>query len=213
MADPGTHSGEEGTVNRLAAALITVGGWFLSSVMLGLVVAAIEAKMENLKKGVSRVVEVSTRSFAAPFRARRARSRRARRARHNSRVRRRPPVATKSANDERSRRLRQTVEAEHSLVLGWTDQTMVAIEELALSNESEGGGTIVVLAEEDKETIEIELAARLGNAGLRGSRVVVRSGSPMLVQVAPQRKAMKERRKKDRTRSPRRSSVARSFFE
>ena len=65
MADPGTHSGEEGAVNRVAAALITLGGWFLSSVMLGLVVTAIEAKMANLKKGVSRVIEVSACSFAA----------------------------------------------------------------------------------------------------------------------------------------------------
>ena len=62
------------------------------------------------------------------------------------------------------------------------------IEELAAANESEGGGTIVVLSEEDKETIEVELDARLGKAGLRGSSVVVRSGSPMLVQVAPQGK-------------------------
>ena len=106
-------------------------------------------------------------------------------------------------------------------MLGWTDQTIVVIEELAAANESEGGGTIVVLAEEDKETIEVELDARLGKAGLRGSSIVVRSGSPMLVQVAPQGKGKsnnnnnnkREReRKKERTHSPMRSSVARCFF-
>ena len=72
-------------------------------------------------------------------------------------------------------------------MLGWTDKTLVVIEELAAANESERGGTIVLLAEEAKEKMEGELMMRLGKAGLRGSRVVVRSGSPMLVQVAPHR--------------------------
>ena len=69
-------------------------------------------------------------------------------------------------------------------MLGWTDKTLVVIEELAAANESEGGGTIVLLADAPKAVMEGELEARLSAAGLlRGSLVVVRSGSPMLVQV------------------------------
>ena len=65
MADPGTHSDEKGELKRAVAALITVGGWFLSATMLGLVVESIQAKMEELKKGASRVVEVGPSSASS----------------------------------------------------------------------------------------------------------------------------------------------------
>ena len=40
MADPGTHADERGRLQRAVAALVALGGWFLSATMLGLVVEA-----------------------------------------------------------------------------------------------------------------------------------------------------------------------------
>jgi hypothetical protein len=46
-------------------------------------------------------------------------------------------------------------------MLGWNDKSLAIIQQLALANESEGGGVVVVLAENDKEALE-ELLATVG---------------------------------------------------
>ena len=74
-------------------------------------------------------------------------------------------------------------ERDHTLLLGWTDKTCGVIKEIALANESEGGGVVVVLATEDKERIEADIREQLRPTDLNvnGSRtkVVVRKGSPL----------------------------------
>ena len=75
------------------------------------------------------------------------------------------------------------VEAEHTLILGWTDKSAGLCREIAGANESEGGGIIVVLDPLDKEELEqiyrnqvrAEDMAPDGNV----TKVVFRSGSPL----------------------------------
>ncbi|KAH8068886.1 hypothetical protein JL720_12090 [Aureococcus anophagefferens] len=76
---------------------------------------------------------------------------------------------------------RNVLEEGHSVILGWTDRALI-IEEIILANESEGGGQIVVLADEPaKDVIEAEVHMRFRGRML-GTRVIVRHGSPMLTQ-------------------------------
>ena len=80
----------------------------------------------------------------------------------------------------------RVVEKNHTLILGWTHETVMVIEEICIANESEGGGIIVVLADMHKQEMEMDMAMQLGGhvqarKRLRGTKVVLRSGSPMLV--------------------------------
>ena len=70
------------------------------------------------------------------------------------------------------------VEADHILILGWSDRVPALVKELALACESEGGGVVVVLAEQPKPQLEAEIANTFTAADLRGLRVVLRSGTP-----------------------------------
>jgi len=67
----------------------------------------------------------------------------------------------------------------HTLLIGWTDRSIAFIAQICLANESGGGGTIVVLAEKDKEGMEKELMSSLSEKDLMGTNVVFRSGSPL----------------------------------
>ncbi|KAH8049278.1 hypothetical protein JL720_15667 [Aureococcus anophagefferens] len=133
MADPGSHAGVRGTGPQVVAITVTILGVLLMAAILGFIVEAIQAKMEELKSGLSRVVESG-----------------------------------------------------HTLILGWTHETVMVIEEICIANESEGGGIIVVLADMHKQEMEMDMAMQLGGhvqarKRLRGTKVVLRSGSPMLV--------------------------------
>eukprot|EP01012_Entosiphon_sulcatum_P028750 TRINITY_DN3486_c0_g1_i1.p1 TRINITY_DN3486_c0_g1~~TRINITY_DN3486_c0_g1_i1.p1 ORF type:complete len:1047 (-),score=166.69 TRINITY_DN3486_c0_g1_i1:35-3175(-) len=68
------------------------------------------------------------------------------------------------------------METNHSLILGWSDKTIPYIKEIALANESEGGGVIVILSENPKA--ETENAITMSGVDLKGSTVVVRTGNP-----------------------------------
>ena len=82
---------------------------------------------------------------------------------------------------ERLKKGRSTVvETGHVLVLGWTDRCPALIKEVALACESEGGGVLVVLAEQSKQILEAELRNNFDSADLRGLRVVLRTGSSMV---------------------------------
>jgi hypothetical protein len=70
------------------------------------------------------------------------------------------------------------VESGHTVMLGWTPFSMVFIREVCDANSSEGGGTIVVLSERDKEDLEFEFYSLIKVEELRGTDVVFRSGRP-----------------------------------
>merc|ERR1719356_2380402 len=53
------------------------------------------------------------------------------------------------------------VEKDHSLILGWSEKAVSIIEELCFANESDGGGTVVVLCSKPKEIIEREFVMQL----------------------------------------------------
>ncbi|KAF0694788.1 Aste57867_14386 [Aphanomyces stellatus] len=75
----------------------------------------------------------------------------------------------------------QVVEENHTLLLGWTDKSIYLIRELCRANESEGGGVVVVLAEMEKEALEAELRSQMHEPDLLGTKVVFRSGNPLLI--------------------------------
>jgi hypothetical protein len=54
------------------------------------------------------------------------------------------------------------------------------IRQICLANASENGGVIVVLAEIDKEELEAELESQMRKEELRGTRVIFRTGTPLL---------------------------------
>ncbi|BDA49994.1 Ion channel DMI1 [Coccomyxa sp. Obi] len=70
------------------------------------------------------------------------------------------------------------LEANHTLILGWSDKSLNMIDQLCLANESAGGKAIVILAERDKQDMEHEIHRHVRD--LRGSRVLCRSGNPLI---------------------------------
>ena len=127
VADPGTHAEQEGAGGRLVAFLITIGGMLIFALMIGIVSDTISERMDEMNKGMSRVMESG-----------------------------------------------------HTLVLGWSDKTIPTVLELVNAFESEGGGVIVILADEDKQEMEEVVRERVEN--LLGSQVVCRSGFPIRVE-------------------------------
>ena len=122
-ADPGTHADESQLAGMLVSAGITVGGMIFFAVFVGLVTDAIGERVDELKRGRSRVIEEG-----------------------------------------------------HTLVLGWSDKLLPLLRQLALANESEGGGVVVILAERDKEEMEAEIQEERDALGR--TTVVCRTGSP-----------------------------------
>lgn len=72
----------------------------------------------------------------------------------------------------------RTIVAEHghSLILGWSTKVYTIVSELAIANENQLDGSIVVLAPVDKLKMEDDLHRRVPDT--RGTRVVCRTGSP-----------------------------------
>jgi ion channel POLLUX/CASTOR len=69
------------------------------------------------------------------------------------------------------------VEKDHTVILGWSDQVFTLVSELVEANRSRRKATIVILAEQDKITMEDRLRHRLPTT--RNTRVVCRTGSPL----------------------------------
>ncbi|KAH9685200.1 putative ion channel protein POLLUX [Citrus sinensis] len=67
----------------------------------------------------------------------------------------------------------EVIEKNHILILGWSDKL------LAVANKSIGGGVIVVLAERDKEEMEMDIAKL--EFDFMGTSVICRSGSPLIL--------------------------------
>ncbi|KAL8168369.1 hypothetical protein V2J09_009868 [Rumex salicifolius] len=73
----------------------------------------------------------------------------------------------------------EVIERNHILILGWSDKLGSLLKQLAIANKSVGGGVVVVLAERDKEEMEIDIA-RL-EFDFMGTSVICRSGSPLIL--------------------------------
>ncbi|XP_021604222.1 ion channel CASTOR isoform X3 [Manihot esculenta] len=73
----------------------------------------------------------------------------------------------------------EVVEQNHTLILGWSDKLGSLLNQLAIANESLGGGIVVVMAERDKEEMEIDIAKM--EFDFKGTKVICRSGSPLIL--------------------------------
>eukprot|EP00250_Pteridium_aquilinum_P011030 c19793_g1_i1 orf=1410-3884(-) len=73
----------------------------------------------------------------------------------------------------------EVIERGHTLILGWSDKLGSLLKQLAIANQSLGGGVVVVLAERDKEEMELDIAKLEFN--LMGTSVICRSGSPLIM--------------------------------
>jgi voltage-gated potassium channel Kch len=71
----------------------------------------------------------------------------------------------------------RVIEADHSVILGWSAQVFTLIEQLVEANASKRNQRIVVLADRDKVAMEDEIRLRVPDT--RTTRVVCRSGSPI----------------------------------
>jgi voltage-gated potassium channel Kch len=82
--------------------------------------------------------------------------------------------------EERIEQLRRgrsaVVETEHTLILGYSPRIFTIVSELCIANENRRKPCIVVLAGEEKESMEDELSSRIGDPG--NTKVVVRTGDP-----------------------------------
>ncbi len=70
------------------------------------------------------------------------------------------------------------LEQDHTLILGWSDSIFTILSELAIANESRHKPSVVILADRDK--VEMEDAIRARVPDLRGTKVVCRTGDPMV---------------------------------
>jgi hypothetical protein len=57
VADPGTHADADGTLVRMVSFAITIGGMLVFALMIGIISESIGEKVDDLKKGRSRVIE------------------------------------------------------------------------------------------------------------------------------------------------------------
>ncbi|XP_068327002.1 ion channel CASTOR-like isoform X1 [Pyrus communis] len=73
----------------------------------------------------------------------------------------------------------EVVEQNHTLILGWSDKLGSLLNQLAIANESLGGGIVVVMAERDKEEMELDIAKM--EFDFKGTSVICRSGSPLIL--------------------------------
>ncbi|XP_027161874.1 ion channel DMI1 isoform X2 [Coffea eugenioides] len=73
----------------------------------------------------------------------------------------------------------EVIESNHILILGWSDKLGSLLKQLAIANKSIGGVVVVVLAERDKEEMEMDIAKL--EFDFMGTSVICRSGSPLIL--------------------------------
>jgi len=123
--DSGTMGGDTGSPFFLFSMLaVTFGGIFVISTLIGVLNNGIEGKLQELRKGRSRVIE-----------------------------------------------------AEHTVILGWSDQVFSIISELVIANANQKKPCIVIMGEKDKVEMEEEIRDKVGSTGR--TRIVCRSGNPI----------------------------------
>jgi len=70
----------------------------------------------------------------------------------------------------------------HTVLIGWTENSTEFIRQIALANESAGGGVIAVLADEGKkQDAEHEFRRATKGADLMGTQIIFRGGSPQMI--------------------------------
>ena len=69
------------------------------------------------------------------------------------------------------------IEKDHVLILGWSAKIFTIIPEIVLANENQKSGTIVILAELDKVTMEDEIRDKVGSTGK--TKLICRTGNPI----------------------------------
>jgi Trk K+ transport system NAD-binding subunit len=78
----------------------------------------------------------------------------------------------------------RVLEANHTVILGWSDKALAIIQETAYANKSELGGKIVILADHPKDEMEelLNAAIEVREHGLKllGSQVIFRCGDPLM---------------------------------
>ncbi|KAG0503117.1 hypothetical protein HPP92_003189 [Vanilla planifolia] len=67
----------------------------------------------------------------------------------------------------------------HTLILGWSEKLGSLLNQLSIANENLGGGMVVVMAERDKEEMELDIAKM--EFDFRGTSVICRGGSPLIL--------------------------------
>jgi Trk K+ transport system NAD-binding subunit len=123
--DPGTMGGDEGWPFRIIRFSATLLGIFIISILIGIISSGIDEKLDELKKGKSKVLE-----------------------------------------------------AEHTLILGWSEKIFSIIEQIIEANTNYKGRAIVILAEKDKVEMEDEIKAKISD--FKTSKVIARSGNPLI---------------------------------
>ncbi|XP_011655555.1 ion channel CASTOR isoform X2 [Cucumis sativus] len=73
----------------------------------------------------------------------------------------------------------EVVEQDHTLILGWSDKLGSLLNQISIANESLGGGIVVVMAERDKEEMELDIAKM--EFDFKGTSVICRTGSPLIL--------------------------------
>jgi Trk K+ transport system NAD-binding subunit len=73
----------------------------------------------------------------------------------------------------------EVIEHDHTLILGWSDKLGSLLKQLSIANQSVGGGVVVVLSERDKEEMEMDIAKL--EFDFKGTSVICRSGSPLIL--------------------------------
>ena len=71
----------------------------------------------------------------------------------------------------------RVIETGHTVILGWSDQVYTVVSELVEANRSRRRPTVVILADQDKVSMEDRLRHRLETT--RNTHVVCRTGSPL----------------------------------
>jgi hypothetical protein len=69
------------------------------------------------------------------------------------------------------------VEEGHTVMLGWNQLSVDFVREICDANESDGGGVIVVLSDQDKQELERSFKLQMKRKELMGTKVVFRKGS------------------------------------
>lgn len=68
--------------------------------------------------------------------------------------------------------------ADHTLVLGWSPKVFTILSELSIANENLRNASVVILADQDKQTMDELIDARLPKEKLGVTTVVTRAGQP-----------------------------------
>ena len=70
----------------------------------------------------------------------------------------------------------QVLEKDHTIILGWNDRVIDILKELIMANESEDYGSVVILAEDDKEMMDDHITKRISDR--MTTEIITTGGNP-----------------------------------